>query len=153
MTEEYGPGGAERALREVGLSDLEVDTKVRPPAPDVPYRVRVEDRCPDVEKRPDPYGLTRGRQDQSLAGGVAQGPRAREGEPSSPSGRCKAQGSQSDRPPASPAPSKVNIFYSHGPDRETPLLHLVTEMTTLHKEGKFNEVKPRNANELLPRAS
>lgn len=29
MTDEHGPGGSERALREVGLFDLEVDTKVR----------------------------------------------------------------------------------------------------------------------------
>lgn len=36
---------------------------------------------------------------------------------------------------------EVNVFYSHGPDRETPLLHLVTEMNKLHKEGKFNQVR------------
>ena len=46
-------------------------------------------------------------------------------------------GSRLDRPIL---PAQVNVFYSHGPDRETPLLHLVSEMDKLHKEGKFNEV-------------
>ena len=35
---------------------------------------------------------------------------------------------------------KVQIVYLHAPDHETPLIETLSEMNTLHKEGKFDEL-------------
>lgn len=40
---------------------------------------------------------------------------------------------------------QVNIAYLHAPDRTTPLLHVVTEMDKLFREGKFAKVRPQIA--------
>lgn len=35
------------------------------------------------------------------------------------------------------AARKVNIFYLHAPDRETPFKHVLEQLDTLYREGKF----------------
>ncbi|KAL8281258.1 hypothetical protein RQP46_006292 [Phenoliferia psychrophenolica] len=34
--------------------------------------------------------------------------------------------------------TKVNIFYLHAPDRETPFKHVLEQLDILHKEGKYS---------------
>lgn len=36
---------------------------------------------------------------------------------------------------------QINIYYIHGPDRNTPLEHVVREMDALYREGKFGKVR------------